>query len=160
VSTRSVVRIIVQFLLPFVLGQIVRPVLGAWVTRNDGWLRHVDRSSILLVVFLAFSAGTAAGVWSRVSIASILVIAALCLALLAVACGWLVGLARLLGFTRPVGIALLFCGSNKSLATGLPMAAVLFPPHDVALIVLPLMIYHQLQVITGGIIATRLAEPD
>jgi len=160
VSTRSVVRIIVQFLLPFVLGQIVRPVLGAWVTRNDGWLRHVDRSSILLVVFLAFSAGTTAGVWSRVSIASVLIITALCLALLALACGWLVGLARLLGFTRPVGIALFFCGSNKSLATGLPMAAVLFPPHDVALIVLPLMIYHQLQIITGGIIATRLAEQD
>ncbi len=158
VSTRSLVRIVVQFLLPFVLGQVARPVLAGWVTRNDGWLKHVDRSSILLVVFLAFAAGTTAGVWSRVSITSLVVIVALCLALLAVACGWLVGLARLAGFTRQVGIALLFCGSNKSLATGLPMAAVLFPPHDVALIVLPLMIYHQLQIIAGGIIATRLAQ--
>jgi len=160
ISARSVVRIIVQFLLPFVLGQVARPVLGAWVTRNDGWLKHVDRSSILLVVFLAFAAGTTAGVWSQVSIGSFVTITGLCLALLALACGWLVGLARLVGFTRPVGIALLFCGSNKSLATGLPMAAVLFPPHAVALIVLPLMIYHQLQIIAGGIIATRLAAQD
>ena len=83
---------------------------------------------------------------------------ALCLALLAVACGWLVALARTLGFARPAGIALLFCGSNKSLATGLPMAAVLFPDREVALIVLPLMIYHQLQIIAGGIIANRLAQ--
>jgi len=158
VSTRSVVRIVVQFLLPFILGQIVRPVLGGWVTRNDRWLRHVDRSSILLVVFLAFAAGSTAGVWSQVSIESIVVITALCMALLAAACGWLVALARLLRFSRPVGIALLFCGSNKSLATGLPMASVLFAAPDVALIVLPLMIYHQLQIIAGGIIATRLAQ--
>lgn len=158
VSTRSVIRIIIQFLLPFVLGQLARPVLGGWVTRNDGWLKHVDRSSILLVVFLAFAAGTTAGVWSRVSVGSIVAITALCLALLAIACGWLVVLGRLLGFTRPVGIALLFCGSNKSLATGLPMASVLFAPDDVALIVLPLMIYHQLQIIAGGVIATRLSR--
>ena len=79
---------------------------------------------------------------------------------MAIACGWLVALGRLLGFTRPVGIALLFCGSNKSLATGLPMAAVLFPPDDVALIVLPLMIYHQVQIIVGGVIATRLSQQD
>jgi sodium/bile acid cotransporter 7 len=156
VSTSSVIRIVAQFLLPFVLGQLVRPWLAAWVTRNDGWLRHVDRSSILLVVYLAFSAGTTAGVWSRLSLASILLVIAVCGALLAVACGWLVGLNRVLGFTRPVGIALLFCGSNKSLATGLPMAAVLFPARDVALIVLPLMIYHQLQIIAGGVVATRL----
>jgi sodium/bile acid cotransporter 7 len=160
VSTRSVVRIVVQFLLPFVLGQAMRPVLAGWVTRNDSWLKHVDRSSILLVVFLAFAAGTTAGVWSRVSIASVVVIALLCLTLFAVACGWLVALARLLGFSRPVGIALLFCGSNKSLATGLPMASVLFAAPDVALIVLPLMIYHQLQIIAGGLIATRLAARD
>jgi sodium/bile acid cotransporter 7 len=158
VSTGSIVRIFLQFLLPFVLGQLARPLLGGWVTRNDGWLKHVDRSSILLVVFLAFSAGTTAGVWSRVSIGSIAIIVALCLALLAVACGWLVALARTLGFARPAGIALLFCGSNKSLATGLPMAAVLFPDREVALIVLPLMIYHQLQIIAGGIIANRLAQ--
>ena len=158
VSAGSVVRIFLQFLLPFVLGQLARPLLSGWVTRNDGWLKHVDRSSILLVVFLAFSAGTTAGVWSRVSVGAIVAIVALCLALLAVACGWLVALARMLGFARPVSIALFFCGSNKSLATGLPMAAVLFPAREVALIVLPLMIYHQLQIIAGGIIANRLAR--
>jgi sodium/bile acid cotransporter 7 len=158
VSPESVVRIVLQFLAPFVLGQLIRPWLGPWVTRNDGWLKHVDRSSILLVVYLAFSAGMTAGVWSKVSAWAVLAIIALCLGLLAAACGLLVGLGRLVELTRPARIALLFCGSNKSLATGLPMAAVLFPAREVALIVLPLMIYHQLQIIAGGVIAARLAQ--
>jgi len=156
VNASSFVRIVVQFLLPFVLGQLVRPWLGAWVARNDGWLKHVDRSSILLVVFLAFSVGATSGVWSRVSVWSVSATVALCLVLLAAACGWLIAIGRALGLSRPARIALLFCGSNKSLATGLPMAAVLFPPHTVALIVLPLMIYHQLQIISGGAIVGRL----
>ena len=159
VNARSVVRILLQFLLPFVLGQLARPILSGWVASNEGWLRHVDRSGILLVVFLAFSASTTAGVWSRVSVGSIVAVVLLCFALLALACAWLLGVGRLLGFARPAGTALLFCGSNKSLATGLPMAAVLFASsRDVALIVLPLMIYHQLQIILGGIIATRLSR--
>lgn len=156
VNASSFVRIVVQFLLPFVVGQWVRPWLGAWVTRNDGWLKHVDRSSILLVVYLAFSVGATSGVWSQVSVWSVSTTVALCLLLLAAACGWLAAIGRALGLTRPARIALLFCGSNKSLATGLPMASVLFPAHSVALIVLPLMIYHQLQIIAGGILANRL----
>lgn len=158
VDASSFVRIVMQFLLPFVVGQLVRPWLGGWVTRNDGWLKHVDRSSILLVVYLAFSVGATSGVWSRVSAGSVTATVALCLLLLAGACGWLAVVGRLLGLTRPARIALLFCGSNKSLATGLPMASVLFPAHTVALIVLPLMIYHQLQIIAGGVLANRLAR--
>jgi sodium/bile acid cotransporter 7 len=158
VDASSFVRIVVQFLLPFVVGQLVRPWLGAWVLRNDGWLKHVDRSSILLVVYLAFSVGATSGVWSQVSPWAVVASVALCVVLLAAACGWLIGLGRMIGLSRPARIALLFCGSNKSLATGLPMAAVLFPARTVALIVLPLMIYHQLQVIAGGMIATRLSR--
>jgi len=158
VDAHSFVRIGIQFLVPFVVGQLVLPWLGGWVDQNDGWLRHVDRSSILLVVYLAFGIGATSGVWSRVSVWSLVATVALCALLLAAACGWLAGLGRLIGLTRPARIALLFCGSNKSLATGLPMAAVLFPPHTVALIVLPLMIYHQLQIIGGGILANRLAR--
>jgi sodium/bile acid cotransporter 7 len=158
VTPQSVVRIVLQFLAPFVVGQFTRPFLGAWVSSNDGWLKHVDRSSILLVVYLAFAAGATAGVWARVSVGSVAVVVGLCFALLAVVSAWLVGFGRLLTLTRPARIALLFCGSNKSLATGLPMAAVLFPAQQVALIVLPLMIYHQLQIIAGGVIATRLAQ--
>jgi len=158
VDARAFLRIVVQFLLPFVVGQLVRPWLGGWVVRNDGWLKHVDRSSILLVVYLAFSVGATSGVWSRVSPWSLVATVALCALLLVAACGWLAGIGRLIGLTRPARIALLFCGSNKSLATGLPMASVLFPAHTVALIVLPLMIYHQLQIIAGGILANRLAR--
>lgn len=160
VDARSFLRIVVQFLLPFVVGQLVRRRLGPWVELNDGWLKHVDRSSILLVVYLAFSVGATSGVWSQVSPWAVVASVALCVALLAAACGWLVGVGRIIGLTRPARIALLFCGSNKSLATGLPMASVLFPAHTVALIVLPLMIYHQLQIIAGGVLTNRLARTD
>ena len=160
VDARSFLRIVVQFLLPFVVGQLVRRRLGPWVELNDGWLKHVDRSSILLVVYLAFSVGATSGVWSQVSPWAVVASVALCVALLAAACGWLVGVGRIIGLTRPARIALLFCGSNKSLATGLPMASVLFPAHTVALIVLPLMIYHQLQIIAGGVLTNRMARTD
>jgi sodium/bile acid cotransporter 7 len=65
---------------------------------------------------------------------------------------------KALGFKKPDRITLLFCGSNKSLASGLPIASVLFSGGTLALLVLPLMLYHQLQIIVGAMIATRIAR--
>lgn len=160
VDGHAVGRIVLQLLAPFVLGQLLRRWLKHWVTRNDGWLRHVDRSSIVLVVFVAFCAGAHAHVWSRTSIGAVLGLLLACVLLLAAAAAWTTGLGRIVGLDRPARIALLFCGTNKSLATGLPMATVLFGGERVALIVLPLMIYHQLQILAGGVIAGRLARAD
>ena len=97
-----------------------------------------------------------AHVWSSLSVWSVLAVGAVCAALLAVAMGWTVVAGRVLGFSRADRIAMLFCGSNKSLASGLPIATVLFAGGDVALIILPLMLYHQLQIITGAVLAGRL----
>ncbi len=160
VDASSILRIVLQLLAPFVLGQLLRRWIGAWVTRHDGALKRFDRSTIVLVVFVAFSKGTDAGLWSSTSVHDLLVVAAVCAVLLAVAMAWCEGSSRLLGFSRADRIAVLFCGSNKSLASGLPIASVLFPGSTVAFIVLPLMIYHQLQIITGSMLATRLARHD
>ncbi|MCW2830535.1 MAG: hypothetical protein JWP31_1227 [Aeromicrobium sp.] len=163
VDAGSIVRIVMQILVPFLLGQVLRPVVGGFIKRHDGRLKLYDRGSIVLVVYIAFSEGAEAEVWSSLSVWSVVAVALVCAALLVVATGWTVLVGRLLGFARGDRVAVLFCGSNKSLASGLPIATVLFAGGDVALIVLPLMLYHQLQVISGAVIAGRLgrsAPPD
>ena len=158
VDADSVVRIVLQLLAPFLLGQVTRRWLVRWVTSNDGWLKRVDRSSVVLVVFVAFSAAATSNVWAQTTAWAVLGLVTVSLALLAVATGWTWGLGRLLGMSRPELIALVFCGTNKSLASGLPIAWVLFTGPQVALLVLPLMIYHQLQIIVGGAMAARLGR--
>lgn len=158
VDAGAILRIILQLFVPFVLGQLLRPWIGGIVSRNDHRLKLFDRSSIVLVVFVAFSKGRQADVWSSLSVWSVLAVGVVCAALLFVAMGWTVVAGRALGFSRPDRIAMLFCGSNKSLASGLPIATVLFAGDDVALIILPLMLYHQLQLITGAVLAGRLAR--
>ena len=149
---------VAQLLAPFVLGQLLRPWIGAWVESHDSSLKLYDRSTIVLVVYVAFSKGVEAGLWETTEVSDLLLVTAVCLALLAVAMGWCVAIARTLGFARAEQITVLFCGSNKSLASGLPIASVLFPGPTVAFIVLPLMIYHQAQVIVGSVVATRMGR--
>ncbi|GAA1741175.1 bile acid:sodium symporter family protein [Aeromicrobium alkaliterrae] len=158
----AVLRIVAQLFAPFVAGQLVRPLIGRWVERNDGWLKRFDRSTILLVVYVAFSEGAEADIWTAVPASSFAIVAAICAVLLAVALTWTTLLGRWCRFERPDRMALLFCGSTKSLASGLPMVAVLFPGSTAALIVLPLMIYHQMQLLVSSVLAERLGRtaPD
>jgi sodium/bile acid cotransporter 7 len=65
--------------------------------------------------------------------------------------------ARRLGFSRPDRVTIVFCGSKKSLASGLPMATVLFGGPQAALVLLPLMLFHQMQLIVCAVIARRRA---
>ncbi|WP_375000488.1 bile acid:sodium symporter family protein [Aeromicrobium sp. CTD01-1L150] len=158
VDAASVLRIVLQLLAPFILGQLVRPLLGGWVTRHDPRLRVFDRSSIVLVIYVAFSEGATADVWAAVRLVDALVVSVVCVVLFVVVLAWILGVGRLAGFSRGDRVAMLFCGSSKSLASGLPMATVLFSSSDVALLVLPLMLYHQIQMIAGGVIAGRLGQ--
>ncbi|MFT4299258.1 MAG: bile acid:sodium symporter family protein [Aeromicrobium sp.] len=160
VTGESVLRIVGQLLAPFIAGQLLRPLFGAAVERNEGWLRHVDRGAILVVVFVAFSEGSQAGIWSAVPARSFAVVALVCVLLLAAAFAWTATFGRWCGFSREDRIALLFCGSTKSLASGLPMISVLFPGPSAALIVMPLMLYHQVQLIVSSIVADRLGRSD
>ncbi len=156
VDTGSVVRIVLQLFVPFLLGQLMRPMVGGWVRRHETGLTFYDRGSIVLVVFVAFSKGAEAGVWSDQSVWSVLLVTGVCGVILALAIGWTVLVGRVGRFSRADRITLVFCGSNKSLASGLPIATVLFSGGDVALIVLPLMLFHQLQIMAGAVLAPRL----
>jgi sodium/bile acid cotransporter 7 len=147
--------VVVQLLLPFVAGQLMRPWIADWVARHTVLTKIVDRGSILLVVYTAFSMGMVEHIWRSVN-AWQLAIVAVVNAAVVLAFTWLVG--RVAGLDRGDSIVLLFCGSKKSLASGLPMALVFFPAATVGVIMLPLMIFHQIQLVVCSVIATRLSR--
>ncbi|MGW7331821.1 bile acid:sodium symporter family protein [Streptomyces sp. NPDC054840] len=156
-SLDSLLKITLQLLLPFLLGQALRPSVGGFLVRHKQVLGYVDRGSILLVVYAAFSAGVVAGIWHQVSLprlAALLLVEAVLLTVMLLVTWY--GAARL-GFGRADRIAVQFAGSKKSLAAGLPMASVLFGPHA-ALAVLPLMLFHQMQLMVCAVIARRRAQ--
>jgi sodium/bile acid cotransporter 7 len=158
ISLSAVESIVLQLLVPFVAGHLLRPWIGAFVARQKALLTLIDRGSILLVVYTAFGAAVVEGLWSRVSGADLALIAAICVLLLGIVLlfTWLAG--RALGFSREDAIVLLFCGSKKSLASGVPMAGVLFPAAQVGAVLLPIMLFHQIQLIACAIIARRYAD--
>jgi sodium/bile acid cotransporter 7 len=158
ISFTSVKTIVVQLLLPFALGHALRPWLASWIERWRRLVGLVDRGSILLVVYSAFGAAVVGGLWHSLSVGDLLLIGGACSLMLAIVLGatWTAGKAMRLA--REDAIVLLFCGSKKSLATGVPMAGVLFPAAAVGLMILPLMIFHQIQLIACALIARRLGR--
>ncbi|MFI8419076.1 bile acid:sodium symporter family protein [Streptomyces sp. NPDC085479] len=156
-SADALLRIVLQLLVPFLLGQALRPWVGGFLTRRKKVLGYVDRGSILLVVYTAFSQGMVAGIWHLVTpgrLALLLAAEAVLLALM-LALTWY-GAGKL-GFGRADRIAIQFAGSKKSLAAGLPMASVLFGAHA-SLAVLPLMLFHQMQLMVCAVLAKRRAR--
>ncbi|MFC7257953.1 bile acid:sodium symporter family protein [Streptomyces lutosisoli] len=174
-SADSLVKIVLQLLVPFMAGQVLRPCgvkwgraqrvrqggggrrVGGFITRHKKVLGYVDRGSILLVVYTAFSEGMVQGIWHQVSpvrLAGLLVVEAVLLAVM-LALTWYGS--KALNFHREDRIAIQFAGSKKSLASGLPMASVLFGAHA-SLAVLPLMLFHQMQLMVCAVIAKRRAH--
>ena len=156
-SARNLGDIGSELLLPFALGQLARPWLGDWALRNKTLLALVDRGSILLVVYAAFSEGVTHGIWHQVDAAEMGKLLLLDASLLAAVLLLTAGLARLLRFHRADGITAIFCGSKKSLASGLPMAGILFAGQSLGLVILPLMLFHQLQLMVCAALARRFA---
>jgi len=173
-SADSLVKIVLQLLVPFLAGQLLRRYgvkrgraqrvgqgggrrEGGFITRHKKVLGYVDRGSILLVVYTAFSEGMVQGIWHQVSpvrLAGLLAVEAVLLAVM-LTLTWYGG--KALRFDREDRIAIQFAGSKKSLASGLPMAGVLFGAHA-SLAVLPLMLFHQMQLMVCAVIAKRRAR--
>ncbi|TBN38999.1 bile acid:sodium symporter [Paracoccus subflavus] len=157
VDPSAIWKIVQQVLLPFAVGQLCRPLLGNLLMRHRRATVVVDRGSILLIVYAAFSAGVVNGIWQVIGAGALLVLGMLCLVLLAVVMGAALLTGRATGMNRGDILATLYCGSTKSLASGLPMAGILFAGQDISLIILPLMVFHLLQLAVCAIIAQRLA---
>ncbi|WP_215845971.1 bile acid:sodium symporter family protein [Candidatus Pantoea bituminis] len=153
-------KIMLQLLVPFVLGHLSRRWIAGWVEKHRSLIGKTDQTSILLVVYSAFSEAVVNGIWHRVGIDTLLWILAGCVLLLffALLINYLAS--RLFGFSRADEIVVLFCGSKKSLANGVPMANILFPASAIGMIVLPLMIFHQVQLMVCSFIAGRYKKTN
>lgn len=158
VSASQVWAIILQLLAPFLAGQALRRWIGDWIKARAKLLSYIDRGSILLVVYTAFSGAVVEGVWSRVGVGDLARLLLLCGLLLATVLACTACAARALGFSKPDEIAIVFCGSKKSLASGAPMAGVLFPAATAGVALLPLMLFHQIQLMACAVIAQAYAR--
>jgi len=155
----TMVKIAQLLLLPLLLGQLLRPLIGDWFARIKHYVSHVDRWVILLLVYAAFCNSVQSGLWQQHGVellAVTLLGSALFLIVILLLSTWL---ARRLGLKRGHEIAAVFCGSKKTLASGIPMAALIFGAHPgLGLIVLPIMLYHQLQLFVCSVLAHRYAR--
>lgn len=157
-SLDAIGRILLQLMVPFVAGHLLRPWVGSFVQRNAKMLKWVDQGSILLVVYTAFSAAVMKGLWHQLPLSALIAVAVVSALLLALALGVTNAIAKRLGFSIEDRIAIVFCGSKKSVASGVPMANVLFPASVVGPIVLPVMLYHQIQLMVCAVLAQRYAR--
>ena len=154
-----ITKLVLMVMLPLGLGQMVRPLVRAWVERHKAVVKVADRLVILAIVYNSFCDSVAAGVWSSQSPLLVFEIAAFVLALFAVVYLAVGLVCRLFGFNMGDAIAVKFCASKKSLATGLPMAHVMFGAlPQLSLIITPIMVYHFLQLVIVGVIANRFAS--
>lgn len=154
----AVWAIVVQLLLPFIAGQALRGRIGAWVDKHKPVLKYVDQGSILLVVYTAFSDAVSEGLWGKLGVPALAALVVVCCVLLAIVL-WLTGyISRRLGFSREDEITMVFCGSKKSLASGVPMAKVLFATSSLGMVILPLMLFHQIQLMVCAVLAQRFAR--
>lgn len=156
---KTMLNIAELLLLPIIAGQLLRPLIGGWFSRVKHYVSNVDRWVILLLVYAAFCNSVQSGLWQQHGIGLIAITllgAALFLATILVLS---TTLARHLQLPRKDEIAAVFCGSKKTLASGIPMAALIFGSHPgLGMIVLPIMLYHQLQLFVCSILAHRYAR--
>jgi sodium/bile acid cotransporter 7 len=150
-------QVMLQLLVPFIAGHLLRPWIGQWGERNRSILAITDRGSILLVVYTAFSGAVVLGVWDRLPwmlIATLGVVVAVILGAILLI---VIGGSRALGFDRSDEAAIVFCGVQKSLVSGVPIANALFPASAVGLILLPIMTYYPMQLLISAWLARRYA---
>lgn len=157
VDAVPVVReLVVWVLCPLVLGQLVRPWLGAWAVRHKQGLHRVDRLVILFLIYTSFCDSVKSGIWDRKDAAMLVFIVLVSVALFGAVLGLINLVSRALGWPRGDRIAALLCGSKKTLASGIPMAQLIFGSMPgLGVILMPIMIYHPLQLALGSLLAGR-----
>jgi sodium/bile acid cotransporter 7 len=156
----SIWKVVLQLLVPFAAGHLLRPLLADWAGRNKKLITWSDRLTILLAVYSAFSAAVINGIWSTLPLATLLTLAGVCAFVLACVMLMTIGSSRILGLSPADQRSVQYCGSFKSLVSGVPMASVLFPSAAIGAMILPVMIYHQLQLMVSATVAPRQARKE
>lgn len=161
--TSSIIEITLLLLVPFVLGQLLRPYVFPLMQKMPKIVKVFDQGSILMVVYGAFSGAVVAGLWHQVSLSTLVYLTLACSILLTVIMLLALYVPKWLGFSKADQISIFFCGSKKTLASGVPMAQILFIGQPLGMIVLPIMIFHQIQLMVCGVIAnywSKQKHPD
>lgn len=152
--------LLLQLVLPIVLGQVARRWIARWVEAHRRWLGTYDQATIVLVVYVAFGHAVRDGLWRALSPLDFLLLLAMDAAILAAILALNTLIARALRFSKEDEITLVFCGSKKGLASGASIANVLFPPSVVGVLLIPLMVFHQLQLMVAAAMARRYARRE
>ncbi|MDR7015024.1 bile acid:sodium symporter family protein [Acinetobacter sp. 3657] len=156
--TQSIIQITLLLLVPFILGQILRPYIFPAMLKRPSLVKVFDQGSILMVVYGAFSSAVVAGLWQQVSGLTLLYLILACSVLLTIVMLLAFYLPKWLGFNQADQATIFFCSSKKTLASGVPMAQILFIGQPLGMIVLPIMIFHQIQLMVCGIIANHWSK--
>ncbi|AXY58395.1 bile acid:sodium symporter [Acinetobacter chinensis] len=159
-ATSSILEIALLLLLPFIAGQLLRPLVFPYMVKIPGIVKAFDQGTILMVVYGAFSGAVVAGLWHQVSWQTLLLLTVICSLFLTVIMLLALYIPKWLGFNREDQITVFFCGSKKTLASGVPMAQILFAGQPLGMIVLPIMIFHQIQLMVCGIIANYWSKQN
>ncbi|WP_454885313.1 bile acid:sodium symporter family protein [Sphingomonas oryzagri] len=153
----SILKIGGQLLLPFAAGHFARPWIGGYIDRHKALVGRVDRGSILFLVYTVFSAAVVEGLWHRTDLHDLVAALAIGLVMLAIVLAVTLWLPRAIGWVREDEIVWRFCGSKKSLVAGVPLAAAIFPAPQVGMLLLPLMLFHQAQLMVCSVLAKKYA---
>ncbi|EEH70255.1 hypothetical protein HMPREF0023_0180 [Acinetobacter sp. ATCC 27244] len=156
--TKSIIQITLLLLVPFILGQILRPYIFPYMVKVPSIVKAFDQGSILMVVYGAFSSAVVAGLWQQVSGITLLYLIIACSVLLTIVMLLAFYVPKWFGFNRADQVTIFFCSSKKTLASGVPMAQILFIGQPLGMIVLPIMIFHQIQLMVCGVIANRWSK--
>lgn len=152
----QLVKVLTMLLLPFAIGQVLQGFTRRWVAGHKSLIAIMDRASIGIAVYVAFSSAVEQGIWTKVDGLGWLVVLAGCAAAMVFGYGgaWVLG--GLVRQPRGDRIAMLFAGGQKSVAMGAPLATVLFPAASAGVIIVPLVVYHLIQMVVAAPIAARL----
>ena len=161
--TSSIIQITLLLLVPFILGQILRPYVFPHMQKRPKIVKVFDQGSILMVVYGAFSSAVVAVLWSQISMSTLMLLILACSVLLTLIMLLSLYIPKWLGFNAADQKTIFFCGSKKTLASGVPMAQILFIGQPIGMIVLPIMIFHQIQLMVCGVVAnywSKQSEQD
>ncbi|WP_256377507.1 bile acid:sodium symporter family protein [Pontibacter sp. SGAir0037] len=152
-------NLMLQVLLPVVLGIVLHRFWGAYAEKHKKKLRYFDQTIILIIVYTSFCESFARNMFEDYSLLNLLVLGASMLLLFFLVLGLIQGIGNVLGFSREDKVTAVFCGSKKSLVHGTVMSKVIFPDANmVGIMLLPIMMYHALQLLVASIIAQAQAR--
>ena len=154
-----ILDLVLWLLLPLVVGQLSRPLLGAWAQSHKSFINNVDKTTILLLVYTSFCDSVVDGVWTKNGWSVLLPAFVGSILIFVIVFGAMRAVCAKLNIAPDDSTAVIFCGTKKTLASGVPMAHLIFGANPgLGLILLPILIYHPLQLAICGWLASRWAQ--